>query len=1327
MDNHDAETATDSAPQGSNVTLHRIDINDQADLEEVLINIAQHKQAWSNWTGVQSCKPSRIFHPQSRKDIVAIISLAKALQKKIRCVGGGYSLSSCSVVEDDGFLVMVKNMNTIFTPMLSKDGSWTVEIETGVSIKDLETYLRNYDPPLTLSSNAVFDCALYGGLLSLGCHGAATRESTLSDTATCVKIVGADGTLNVFTKEKDHVEFAAATINLGLFGIIYSYTIQVEPIFKLQLVDSYPPQTEFFASAKEGGPRLKALVQGSEQIEFLYFPFSCRDFSSPANDRVFVRQWHRTDLPIKPSQKRVAFQRFRQRLLLRLAQNVFYKFITRFPKTTPYISYPLFALMPRDKKVLYVPEAIHHYGGIELFGVTELEMAFKVDDHFENIIDPWNFAMHLMYGFANRGEFPLNLALEMRFIRASRMTMSNAYDDDPEAVYCMIQVVSKAEVRGFNEFTAKLGKYWMDTVQARPHWAKVWEHIPGIVPHLRKLDSARFDQFEAIRKKYDPEAMFMNATFAGILGHDTQDKHHPRGPRQDAVPTLPRTRPRTRRLCPGPQPAAACPGRTPPQPQPARGTAAACLQRAPPAPFTLPAAPTAVHASKPDAHDAADTMQQQMLRQQQQHNTFLNQSDSRSPVPTHPAPGGVPQEQQQVAQETGSSQPHEDQRRTPEEGLAATNVRSREDGRPCSPMERHSMESPPFRQDIPQGMTQRLAPPFNPPGNPGPPGFDSQFGAPAMIPVQTPNGIVYMPMNRMAPPPGFGHFPAHPSDHGRANLQQAPQFQTPFQQAPQQAFHHQQQMFMHQQMLQQQQQQHQSQLQDIESQINQFLFKKEPSQGTPQENRNIANLESPRVGQRLTVQEVEEAQAKDLQRQLHNMSLGDAQSSPRSKPEITGDGSINGGPATASMKSSVPAHRLSSILENRFQVPSVNNTAPRHGQSVEKAPLSVKDIDFYSDKKYDPYRPSSHTFDLLTRDARILCQELKPKPEEETRKLALLKKLSDIAREVFGEAEVLPFGSSGNGLALANADMDVCVFLNTKPGSVEVSPVEFVERIGDRLEEDADFENILQLKRARVPIVKLNHVNGIACDIGYQNDLAIWNTRMLRAYCKIDERVRDIVVIIKLWAKRRKINNPYTGSLSSYAYVLLVIHVLQKRGVLPNLQAIVAGNGSIPFWPCQGFNRYFFEDIPNLMQHWQPTPEALNQSVGELLYEFFRYYASEFRYANQVVSIRSGGLLTKEAKEWTKDFTQAQQQQQQQQQPQQQPQQPSESSTETDTQVETPPPADAKPVVKNRYLFCIEDPFELDHNVGRPVDRYSYVSNPTDAFAAKDLILNCGY
>ncbi|KAF9191202.1 hypothetical protein BGZ51_007653 [Haplosporangium sp. Z 767] len=677
---------------------------------------------------------------------------------------------------------------------------------------------------------------------------------------------------------------------------------------------------------------------------------------------------------------------------------------------------------------------------------------------------------------------------------------------------------------------------------------------------------------------------------------------------------------------------------------------------------------------------------------------------------------------------------HEDGSTT-ESGGHVGSSRSQPEDRSRSPLNRHSIDSPEARQGMLHPMAQHPPPPiFGLPGHAGPPGFEGEYGVPPMIPMHTPNGVVFVPMNRVTPPPGFGHFAMHGSEI------QGPQFQP--------TFHQQQQMFMHQQMLRQQHQQHQHQhqpqmhpfrmnpqqvssqddekargaghdseqgvapvppqnqqqqhqIKDIESQINQLLFKGESAAARSQggdSSSQAATSDLPLVGQGLTVQEIEEAQVKDLQSQMRRFSLGDPVSPPRSRSNADqkddGVSNVDSGPS-----SSTTAHPLSNIIHSRFQDPMPHGASPRHEQTVEKAPFSAKDIDFYSDKKYDPYRPSARTFDLITRDARVLCHDLMPKPEEETRKLALLQRLSNIANEIFGEAEVLPFGSSGNGLALANADMDVCVFLNAKPGFEEVSPVEFVERIGDRLEKDPEFENILQLTRARVPIVKLNHVNGIACDIGYQNDLAIWNTRLLRAYCRIDERVRDIVVIVKMWAKRRKINNPYTGSLSSYAYALLVIHVLQRRGVLPNLQSIVAGNGNIPFWDCQGFNRYFFEDIPNLARYWQPTPEALGQTVGELLYEFFRYYASEFRYANQVVSIRSGGLMTKEAKEWSKEHTQTHQQQSFQTQQQQQ--------SEDTAQTQIPSPSDGKPIVKNRYLYCIEDPFELDHNVGRPVDRYS--------------------
>ncbi|ORZ20004.1 hypothetical protein BCR41DRAFT_369690 [Lobosporangium transversale] len=480
-----------------------------------------------------------------------------------------------------------------------------------------------------------------------------------------------------------------------------------------------------------------------------------------------------------------------------------------------------------------------------------------------------------------------------------------------------------------------------------------------------------------------------------------------------------------------------------------------------------------------------------------------------------------------------------------------------------------------------------------------PPGLDSDFGGPNR--VSGPGH--FMHMGRMTPPSEFGHFPMHPVPGGP--------FQAPFQQ---QQFHQRQQMFLHQQMLHQQPQQHmqqvhsfqpipqhplhhhqgytqsplpassqdvshshvpvptdqrlhassveqQDQIKDIESQINKLLFKNDnTANGSSQLDLEAVSQKHLRPLSGVTVQEIEEAQFKDMQNQLRRISLNNppetqsrmqTQLQPESIPSFPpviavdqiqankGEHETSVGSESSSSFSSLAGvapvgHRRSNFLETRFKNPSMSGPESSFEPSVEKVPFSVKDIDFYSDRKYDPYRPSAHAFDVITRDAKSLCHNLMPKPEEETRKLALLKRLSEIANEVFDEAEVLPFGSSGNGLALANADMDVCVFLNAKEGEEEVSPVEFVERIGDRLEKDSEFENILQLKRARVPIVKLNHINGIACDIGYQNDLAIWNTRLLRAYCRIDPRLRDIVVVVKTWAKRRKINNPYTGSLSRY-------------------------------------------------------------------------------------------------------------------------------------------------------------------------------------------------
>jgi len=60
-------------------------------------------------------------------------------------------------------------------------------------------------------------------------------------------------------------------------------------------------------------------------------------------------------------------------------------------------------------------------------------------------------------------------------------------------------------------------------------------------------------------------------------------------------------------------------------------------------------------------------------------------------------------------------------------------------------------------------------------------------------------------------------------------------------------------------------------------------------------------------------------------------------------------------------------------------------------------------------------------------------------------------------------------------------------------------------------------------------------VTGISCNICINKLLAVVNTKLLRDYAHIDPRLRQLAFIIKHWAKSRRVNETYHGTLSSYA------------------------------------------------------------------------------------------------------------------------------------------------------------------------------------------------
>lgn len=69
-------------------------------------------------------------------------------------------------------------------------------------------------------------------------------------------------------------------------------------------------------------------------------------------------------------------------------------------------------------------------------------------------------------------------------------------------------------------------------------------------------------------------------------------------------------------------------------------------------------------------------------------------------------------------------------------------------------------------------------------------------------------------------------------------------------------------------------------------------------------------------------------------------------------------------------------------------------------------------------------------------------------------------------------------------------------------------------------------ERVICVASAKVPIIKIwDPEYELACDINVNNTLALENTRMIKTYVQIDDRVRPLAMIIKHWTKQRILND----------------------------------------------------------------------------------------------------------------------------------------------------------------------------------------------------------
>ena len=446
-------------------------------------------QPWTNWGGTAQCTPEFTFYPQCVEDLFQIVHFARATGRKIRVAGTGHSWSA--LVPTNDILVRIHRLNKVEMD-LSDESHPRVVVESGATVKQVNDVLEQYGYALPL--NVVLESVRFGGLIATGSHGSGWNNPTLSDLVSSIEIISAAGELRKFETgvESDDV-MNAVRLNLGLFGIISRMTLNVQKTWNVRALDRRLPIEHVMEHLQEWVP-------AHDNMDLFWWPFC---------DQFWVKSWDRTETEITARPRKSLRDSVGAGISTRIWRESF-KLVNASPQLTPAFCRTTFKATPSvQNNVVEVLEAIHYRRAIEVTKMGCVEIAFKIDPTFQNVKWAIQTVFETTKAYAARGEYPMNVTLNVRFIHSSDCWLSPAFGPGHT---CYIEILGRTHASDWERFSGEVAQQWLQLPQARPHWAKGYRHIPGVLEHIKRTMGADIARFNRIKEQLqlDPDQMFVN-------------------------------------------------------------------------------------------------------------------------------------------------------------------------------------------------------------------------------------------------------------------------------------------------------------------------------------------------------------------------------------------------------------------------------------------------------------------------------------------------------------------------------------------------------------------------------------------------------------------------------------------------------------------------------------------------------------------------------------------------------------------------------------------------------------------------------------------------
>lgn len=229
-----------------------------------------------------------------------------------------------------------------------------------------------------------------------------------------------------------------------------------------------------------------------------------------------------------------------------------------------------------------------------------------------------------------------------------------------------------------------------------------------------------------------------------------------------------------------------------------------------------------------------------------------------------------------------------------------------------------------------------------------------------------------------------------------------------------------------------------------------------------------------------------------------------------------------------------------------------------------------------------PWRPEGTVYPEgvvgLHEEIKHFYQFMFPRAEEHVMRQEVVSRVQGIIQNIWPDAKVSIYGSCKTWLYLPTSDIDLVVF-----GDLGDNPC---CRLGDELKNSDLLESgsLKVLDKATVPIVKMTDVvTRVRVDISFNVQTTTECAKLIEDFIAQFPTLPYLVFVLKQFLLQRDLNEVWTGGISSYSLILMIVSFLQLHA----------------------------------------PPEPMN--FGVLLIEFFELYGVNFNYFKTGIRVENGG------------------------------------------------------------------------------------------------------